>query len=80
MPKIYFPEGLSFDLPLDTILKAVTMEDANMVEYVKKVVADFEGQRDAELLAFQSLEEEGFDVPLFLDYMLRNLTMNSRGS
>lgn len=80
MPKIYFPEGLSFDLPLETILQAVTMEDANMVEYVKKVVADFDGHPDAELLAFQSLEEEGFDVPLFLDYMLRNLTMNSQNS
>ena len=75
MPKMLAPDGINFELPLENVFSTVSMGGEHLVKYVKRVIANFEGEKDAELLAFQALEEEGFDLILFMDHMVRNMTI-----
>ena len=75
LPEEIFPNALNIGLPLDTALVFVGRNNEGMVKYIKKVIEGFSDKPESELLAFQSLDEDGFDLKLFLTYMMSEISL-----
>ena len=75
LPKEVYPYELKIALPLDQSLDFVEKEDAGMANYVRKSIAAFEDKPEPELRAFESLDEEGFDLHQFMRYILSGINV-----
>ncbi|MBL7816099.1 MAG: hypothetical protein JNL70_13865 [Saprospiraceae bacterium] len=75
VPKDIFPHKLGIGLPLQTALDNVEKNNSGMVKYIKKVIEGYSDQPQSELLAFESLEHDGFDMKQYFTYMLSEISM-----
>ncbi len=75
VPDKYFKESISIGLPLGRTMEFVEKHNAGMAKYVQKVLEGYSDQPESELLAFQSLEHDGFDLKQFIIYMLSELNI-----
>jgi hypothetical protein len=75
VPKNDFPDTLRIGLPLEKTMEHVERNNAGMAKYVRKVIEGYDDKPKSELLAFQSLEEDGFDLNQFMVYMLQELSI-----
>lgn len=75
IPEDIFPHALNIGLPIETALVFVERNNQGMAKYVKKVLEGYNDKPESELLAFQSLENDGFDLKLFLTNMLAEVSL-----
>jgi hypothetical protein len=75
VPASEFPESLRIGLPLEKTMEYVEKNNAGMAKYVRKVIEGYSGEPESELLAFQSLENDGFDLHQFMIYMIGELSI-----
>jgi hypothetical protein len=75
VPKNTFPESLRIGLPLEKTMEYVEKNNAGMAKYIRKVIEGFSDKPESELLAFQSLEDDGFDLHQIMIYMLGELSI-----
>jgi hypothetical protein len=75
VPKNDFPDTLRIGLPLEKTMEHVEKNNSGMAKYVRKVIEGYDDQPKSELLAFQSLEDDGFDLTQFMGYMLQELSI-----
>ena len=75
-PKKVFSSALGLGLPLKDALGYVERKDAGMAKYVRKVIEGFADKPTPELLAFDSLEEDGFDLKQFMVYAFSELQLD----
>jgi hypothetical protein len=75
VPRNQFPDTLRIGLPLEKTMEHVEKNNSGMAKYVRKVIEGYEDKPKSELLAFQSLEEDGFDLNQFMVYMLQELSI-----
>jgi hypothetical protein len=75
VPKNDFPDILRIGLPLEKTMEHVAKNNSGMAKYVRKVIEGYDDQPESELLAFQSLEDDGFDLNQFMEYMLQELSI-----
>ena len=68
-----FKQPISIGLPYDRALENVEKKDAGMAKYVRKVLEGYSDKPESELLAFESLEYDGFDLKQFMTYMLSGI-------
>jgi hypothetical protein len=75
LPPNEFPESLRIGLPLEKTMEYVEKNNAGMAKYIRKVIEGFSDKPESELLAFQSLENDGFDLNQIMIYMLGELSI-----
>ena len=75
VPDVLFKESMTIGLPLDRTMEFVEKHNAGMAKYVRKVIEGYSDQPESELLAFESLEHDGFDLKQFMTYMLTELSI-----
>ena len=75
LPPSEFPESLRIGLPLEKTMEYVEKNNAGMAKYVSKVIESYDDKQDSELLAFETLHREGFDLTQFMRYMLDELSI-----
>ncbi len=68
-----FKQAISIGLPYDRALMNVEKKDAGMAKYVRKVIEGYSDKPQGELLAFESLEYDGFDLKQFMMHMLSGI-------
>ena len=75
VPDEFFKESMTIGLPLDRTMEFVEKHNSGMAKYVRKVIEGYSDQPESELLAFESLEHDGFDLKQFMSYMLTELSI-----
>lgn len=66
-------DKLTIGFPLDTVLQYVADANEGMAKYLRKVIEGFDDKPDKELLAFESLEEDGFDLVQMVKLVLEQI-------
>ncbi len=74
-PKEESPLSIMIAFGIDHIIESTGRDNQGLEKYINKVIEGFEGQKDHELLAFQSLEADGFDMQPLLRYSLKGVKM-----
>ena len=74
VPKIYSEDNLYIGFTLEQVLMYISKSEISMMQYIQKTVAHFEGQTQPERLAFQFLEEEGFDLKVLAHAVVKGMT------
>lgn len=69
-PKEESPLSIMIAFGIDHIIESTGRKNEGLAKYVNTVIEGFQGQKDHELLAFQSLEADGFDMQPLLRYSL----------
>ena len=75
VPDELFKESMTIGLPLNRTMEFVEKHNSGMAKYVRKVIEGYSDQPESELLAFESLEHDGFDLKQFMTYMLAELSI-----
>ena len=78
LPEDLFPTPLTLKFPLFKCLENVEKEDAEMADYVKDVIEAHRDVECCEQVAFQSLENEGFNLKRFMRITLSTLELRIR--
>ena len=78
VPKVYFKEHLNIGFTLDQVFHFVERDEPGMIQYIKTAISNFQDEKDAELLAFQSLEDDGFDFTVLIDALLKGMTLTAK--
>ncbi|MBL7817616.1 MAG: hypothetical protein JNL70_21600 [Saprospiraceae bacterium] len=75
LPMELFPYPLTVTLALQDCLKNIEKHDADMVKYVRKMIESYEDQSFWDKLAFDALENEGFDLKQFMRLALSEIEL-----
>lgn len=78
LPADLFPTPLTVTFPLFKCLEDVEKKDADMADYVREVIEKHQNVDCCEQAAFQSLENEGFNLKRFMRITLSTLELRIR--
>lgn len=74
--EVFVPEHqgvLTATFNIDYVLETAEKHNAGMVRYVRTMIESYKEESFWDRLAFEALEEEGFDLKQLMDYSVKEL-------